>query len=88
MSKIKSNTNAGYKAKPRKITHNGITYSCLRKNGKITVRISRTAKGQNIIVGVYDIINGTWHNDNSDVPLTEKTKEKILNHFVKAQPAI
>ncbi|MBQ3474025.1 hypothetical protein IJH24_01170 [Candidatus Saccharibacteria bacterium] len=65
------------KTKPMKIEINGTEYLCSKKNGKITVRTSRTAKGQSLVAGVYDIANGVWHNDNGDGSLPAKAKEYI-----------
>lgn len=41
----------------------GIVYSGTAKGGKVKVTIPRTAPGQTMLVGVYDIANRTWHND-------------------------
>lgn len=65
------------RAKPTKIVFGGVTYTCLRKNGKVMVRTTRTAKGQNLLAGVYDIASDTWHNDNGDNSLPTAVKNHI-----------
>ncbi|MBQ3465276.1 hypothetical protein IJH15_03660 [Candidatus Saccharibacteria bacterium] len=65
------------KIKPMRVDIDGVTYTCSRKNGRITVRTSRTAKGQNLVAGVYDIAEGVWYNDCGDGSLSRKAKEVI-----------
>ncbi len=64
--------------KPMQVVIGGIAYYCSREDGKIKVRIARTARGQNLIAGVYDLSTKTWHNDNSNAPLPQKAKDYIL----------
>ncbi|MBO7132101.1 hypothetical protein J6V85_02465 [Candidatus Saccharibacteria bacterium] len=65
------------RTRPMKVVFGGVTYTCLRKDGKVVVRTTRTAKGQNLLAGVYDIASKTWHNDNGDNSLPSAVKEHI-----------
>jgi hypothetical protein len=62
------------KAKPTQIVVEGNAYSCLRKNGKVTVRTARTAQGQNLIAGIYDIANQTWISENDTLSTSVKNQ--------------
>ena len=73
-----SKTKPVQKIKPMQIEVNGTTYQCTRKNGKVTVRTARTAKGQNMIAGVYDIASNAWHNDNGSASLPPSVKDHIV----------
>lgn len=70
-------SNKSQKIKPTQISIDGATYTCSRKNGKITVRTTRTARGQNLVAGVYDIAEGVWYNDSGDNSLSKKAKDFI-----------
>ncbi len=65
------------KIKPMRIDIDGVSYTCSRKNGKITVRTTRTARGQALVAGVYDISEGTWSNGNNSNSLPKKAKDQI-----------
>ena len=65
------------KIKPTQVEIDGVNYTCSRKNGKVTVRTTRTARGQNLVAGVYDIAEGVWYNDNGDSSLSKKAKDFI-----------
>ena len=69
----------GKKTKPMQVVIGGVAYQCTFKNGKITVRTDRTARGQNMVAGVYDTVTKTWHNDSNGGPLPKKAKDYIVN---------
>lgn len=66
------------RTKPMKVEVNNVVYHCTRKNGKITVRIARTARGQSLIAGIYDTEDGIWFNENNNTPLPSSAKNKII----------
>lgn len=45
------------------VTKKGDVYNGVLSGGKLKVTIQRTARGQNIFVGVFDIKTKEWHND-------------------------
>lgn len=69
--------NNGKKSKCFTLTENGTTYTGTIKSGKIRVTTARTAPGQNMTVGVFDIASKTWHNDS----LPKNVKKKFEAAF-------
>lgn len=53
----------------RVVHYKGSKYVGTQKAGKILVRVQRTACGQNMLVGVFDPIDGFWHNDTLPHPV-------------------
>ena len=51
------------KPKEKKIVYKGKIYTCTLKNDKVIVRLYRTAPGQALIAGIYDIFFNTWQNE-------------------------
>lgn len=51
-------------------------YDCTLRNSKVTVRLQRTAQGQAIIVGTYNLLEKKWENESSKnfVPIYIKTE--------------
>jgi len=49
--------------KSKRFEYKGTTYETKRKGTKVQVRTYGTAKGQHHIVGVLDLEDGSWHND-------------------------
>lgn len=45
------------------ITKGGKTYTGTLYNGKVTVRMQRTAHGQSTVAGVLTVETGEWQND-------------------------
>ena len=42
--------------------HKNVTFTGTVKSSKVTVRVERTACGQNSVAGIYDINEKKWHN--------------------------
>lgn len=63
------------------LTFKGTTYKCVLKNGKVTVRAPRTAKGQTLVSGVYDTVTKRWHNDNGDGTLPNVIKQQVQTFY-------
>ncbi|MBP5648285.1 hypothetical protein J6X04_03320 [Candidatus Saccharibacteria bacterium] len=62
----------GKKNKSLTLTEKGITYRGTVKDNKIRVTTTRTAQGQHMTVGVFDIATRQWHND--ELPKNVKLK--------------
>ena len=60
-----------------RVTYNGDEFIGIEKAGKVHVRVERTARGQNILAGIFNPKNKSWHNDNGTVPLPMFVKEQI-----------
>ncbi len=60
------------------IEYRGEKYIATEKEGKIKVKVERTAHGQNVLVGVFDPKGRTWHND-KDLP--RSVKEQIETKY-------
>ena len=56
-------------SKQKTIEYKGARYMGILKEGKVHVRVKRTARGQNMLVGVFDPIDGFWHNDTLPLPV-------------------
>ncbi len=56
-------------SKQKTIEYKGSHYMGVMKAGKVHVRVKRTARGQNMLVGVFDPIDGFWHNDTLPLPV-------------------
>ena len=57
-------------------------YDCTLKNGKATIRSQRTAQGQAVIAGTYNLLEKKWENESSKnfVPIYIKTEvEKFFS---------
>lgn len=80
----KKKTTRSQRQKPpaTKYAYKGANYFVILKNGKATVRTQSTAYGQNLIVGVWDIETGLWHNDKT---LPTAVKQKVEKAFAHPQ---
>ena len=56
-------------AKQKTIEYKGSLYMGVMKAGKVFVRVKRTARGQNMLVGVFDPLDAFWHNDTLPSPV-------------------
>lgn len=77
MPKTKSNS----RESQRKIRYNNITYTTDYKDGKVTVRFQRTARGQALIAGIYNIAEKTWCNEERNGPVPSSVKDSIAKLF-------
>lgn len=59
------------------VEYRGEKYVATEKEGKVIVRIERTARGQNVLAGVFDPKQRTWQND--DLP--RSVKEQIETKY-------
>lgn len=59
------------------IEYHGEKYVATEKEGKVVVRTERTARGQNVLAGVFDPKQRTWQNDN----LPRFVKEQIETKY-------
>ena len=62
----------GKKNKSLTLTEKGTTYTGTIKGGKVRVTTARTAPGQHMTVGVFDLTTRQWHND--ELPKIVKQK--------------
>ena len=67
--------------KQKTISYNGTTYIGAMKNGKLTVRAHRTARGQGFIAGSYDFTAGTWDMQNPKVPFPNEVRNEMIKAF-------
>ena len=65
------------------IVYRGNLYECTTKKGNVIVRQQRTARGQNLIVGAYDMTEKTWQNESQNGPLPDFIKNEVENYFIK-----
>ncbi len=70
------------KPKTKKIAHRGKIYICSVRNGKVTVRLQRTACGQNVIAGTFNMVNGNWENESNKAHLPKYVKSEIEKSFL------
>ena len=66
----------------KKVIYKGNTFICALKGGKVTVRIQRTARGQVLLAGVFDVQNRMWQNENHSAPLPSFVKKEVEATFV------
>lgn len=64
------------------VEYKGSTYTGTLNNGKVAVRIQRTARGQSSIAGTFDPKTRLWSNDNRSVPLPDSVRGEIERAFV------
>ena len=64
------------------VEHKGSTYTGTLNNGKVTVRVQRTARGQNSIAGTFDPKTRLWSNVQHRVPLPDFVRGEIEQTFV------
>ncbi len=69
------------KAHEVKVRYRRTEYLCTKKDGKITVRCERTANGQNMVTGIYNIEEGTWYRGHAGNTLESGAKREILEKF-------
>ena len=65
----------------KKITYKGNVYVGTLRDGKVKVCAERTARGQNLLVGTFDIYTHSWHNESRSAPLPPPVKETIESTF-------
>ena len=61
--------------------HRGKAYRCILRSGKVTVRLQRTAHGQSVVAGTYDLVNDKWENENSKAHLPGYVKQEVEKFF-------
>ena len=59
------------------ISYRDKSYHCERKNGKIYVKVERTARGQDLIAGIYSLVWGLWEEEGCKAPLPKKVKKTV-----------
>ncbi|MBR2710679.1 hypothetical protein IKF02_03590 [Candidatus Saccharibacteria bacterium] len=64
--------------KVKNFDHKGVTYVGSLRANKVTVRVERTARGQNCVVGIYDVTNKNWHNVKNLPKTAREYFEKIF----------
>ncbi len=64
-----------------RIEHRGNIYTGSYKNGSVTVRLQRTAHGQELVVGTYNILEDTWTNEDRNGIVPPFVKEQIKKAF-------
>lgn len=64
-----------------KVEHKGTTYVCVLKEGKVTVRVERTARGQKLIAGVFDRETREWINEGTNAALPRTVKHEVERVF-------
>ncbi len=52
-------------------------YHCEKKNGKVYVTVERTARGQTLTAGIYNLVWGLWEEDGRKAPLPKKVKQAV-----------
>ena len=67
--------------KQKKIEYRGITYVGIIKGGSVSVRSERTDRGQNLLMGTYNVSKNTWHNEDQNGALPEYIKKEIEKSF-------
>ncbi|MBR0430720.1 hypothetical protein IJJ05_00290 [Candidatus Saccharibacteria bacterium] len=65
----------------RKIRYGNTTYTTDCQDGKVTVRFQRTARGQTLIAGIYNITEKTWCSEERNGPLPSSVKDTIAKLF-------
>lgn len=65
----------------RKITYREKKYICTPRNGKVTVRVERTAHGQNFIAGTFDTMKKIWENETLKTHLPDHVKAQVETIF-------
>ena len=70
------------RSRTKNIEYRGNLYECATKKGNVIVRQQRTARGQNLIVGTYDITNKNWQNESQNGTLPDFVKSEVEKHFV------
>lgn len=66
------------KTRTKITSRNGSVYEGALKNGKVRVTTTRTARGQILIEGIYDVTNREWSKNNS---LPRDVREHIETAF-------
>lgn len=72
-------------SKQKIIDFKGARYMGILKAGKVHVRVKRTARGQNMLVGVFDPLDGFWHNDTLPRPVRQEIEE-AFGWFIPLAP--
>ncbi|MBR3254162.1 hypothetical protein IKF88_00295 [Candidatus Saccharibacteria bacterium] len=65
----------------KKVEYRGSTFIGTLKGGKVAVRVQRTARGQALLAGIFDVQNRSWQNENHSAPLPSFVKNEIEENF-------
>ncbi len=74
-------TNSYSRERQRKIQYNNTIYTTDYKDGKVTVYLQRTAPGQKLIAGIYNVAEKTWCSEERNGPLPTSIKYSIEKLF-------
>ena len=70
------------KQKQKTIECKGTKYVCVLRNAKVAVRVKRTARGQIMLAGTLNLVDGTWQNaNNRSAPLPSHIKNEVERIF-------
>ena len=69
------------KHRQKKIGYKNNIFTGTLRGGKVSVRVQRTACGQNLLAGVFDVDTQTWQNENRSAPLPTPVKREIETAF-------
>lgn len=81
MAKQKQTSKQKQKSRQRSIDYKGVTYTFISRDGKITVKAKRTARGQKQIAGVFDLVERTWQSGKKNTPLPRFVQAKVETLF-------
>ncbi|MDO4507889.1 MAG: hypothetical protein Q4B65_00640 [Candidatus Saccharibacteria bacterium] len=66
------------KKKQFKIEHKGAVYICKTRNGKVFVYTKRTACGQLLLAGIFNLETRTWQTGSAKAPLPAAVKADVV----------
>ncbi len=69
------------------ISKGGRLYKCFLRGNKVTVKLQRTAQGQSVVAGTYNLFDNQWENETGKIHVPKDVKLKVENFFLKT-PAI
>lgn len=69
------------KHKQKRVEYKGNIYVGTLSGGKVAVRIQRTACGQNMLAGIFDVQERSWQNEKRGIPLPYFVKHEIESAF-------
>ena len=64
-------------ATQKKFEHKGKTYYSIKSGHKVKVTTEKTATGQMINLGCYDIVTNTWQSNNRNYPIPHMVKKGV-----------
>ncbi len=67
--------------KQKKIEYRGNTFVGTLKGGKVSVRVQRTACGQTLLSGIFNVYDRSWQNESRNAPLPNFVKQEIEAAF-------